>query len=136
MRLFDSFCRRARKAHGFALLCAVAFALVSPRALAAAPMCDPSGASVVAPIPVLPNATGVLNAPKSCHDPLHDDGIDVSRSGSHKPLAQRSLQAPDLVIVVPATFATPSGVKLGRPLASEMPALPGVSNLVYRPPRQ
>jgi hypothetical protein len=113
----------------------VALALVSPRAFAAAPMCDPSGASVVAPIPVLPNATGVLTAPKSCHDVFHD-GIDVSRRSSDKPLAQRSVEAPDRVIVVPATLPELPGVKLARPTASEAPALPGVSRLVYRPPRQ
>jgi hypothetical protein len=116
------------------MLCAVALALVSPRALAAAPMCDPSGASVVAPIPVLPNATGVLAEPKGCGDSSRD-GVDVSRPGRHAPLAQRTLDPPDRVIVVPATLPEVRGVRLPRPEASVHLALPGFTTSVYRPPR-
>ena len=112
----------------------MAFALVSPRAFAAAPMCDPSGASIVAPIPALPSSTGELSAPKGCDEPSHE-WIETSGSRHDAPLAERSVDPPDRVIVVPATLPDPKGVSLPRPSATEGLRRPGFSTPVYRPPR-
>src|SRR5260221_14215118 len=69
--------RFARLWHCLARVALLACVLLVPRAaLAAAPMCDPSGASMVAPVPAPPSATGDLVAQKSCE--TGHDGMDVA----------------------------------------------------------
>lgn len=125
----------ARRAHRLAMLLVVAFALVSPRAFASAsPMCDPSGASMIAPIPVLPNATGELTAPKSCDDASRAFvGVDSSRRDA--PSVERSVQPPERLVAVAFAVPRQKGV-LVPPLEAAKAALPaGHGTSVYRPPR-
>jgi hypothetical protein len=123
-----------RQAHRLALLCAVAVALLSPGAFAAAPMCDPSGASIVAPIPALPNATGNLTAPKACDDSVRN-GVDAPHAGRHAPPVERVVDRPNRVVGAMFTLPSPKGTTLPPPDAIETPNLSAHRTSVYRPPR-
>ena len=132
-RPFAAFAKRSQR---LTLLCAVALALFFPRvAFAAAPMCDPSGASIVAPAPALPNATGELVAPKGCDD-TQRDGVDVSKTGPRVPLMKRVVDPPPR-IAAPSSFvmSARAGVRMPRPDVAVDAARPGHSTEVFRPPR-
>jgi hypothetical protein len=130
-------CAPARFHRGGALgiLVAIAVALLSPRAFAVAPMCDPSGASVPAPIPAPPYATGDLTAPRNCDDTPWS-GVDVARPGhSEVPPKVRAWNLPDHVLPTPFEWAPLRGTVLPRADAVLPPHRPGFSEPVYRPPR-
>jgi hypothetical protein len=113
----------------------VIVALCFPRAaLAAAPMCDPTAASVVAPIPALPSNTGELNVPRNC-ETQGMDAMDVGRMHRNAPLAEQAPQLPDRIVVTPIRLPELTGRVTGRPEASELPCRPGFRIPVYRPPR-
>jgi hypothetical protein len=116
------------------VLCVVALTLLCPRAHAAAPLCDPSGASMPAPIPVLPNATGDLVAPKGCDDQAHELLDLVKPNRGDAPVA-RGVDVPDRVVVAPPVWPKAAGAKIPRPSRASVPDLPGHSLPVYRPPR-
>src|SRR5262245_18082237 len=67
-----------------ALMVLAVVVLVSPRAHAVAPLCVPSAASMPAPVPAPPNATGDLVAPKNC-DESGFSYLDASRPGRDAP---------------------------------------------------
>jgi hypothetical protein len=131
---FALFFFRVSRVQRLATMAAAVLWLVSPRAFAAAPLCDPSGASMVAPPPALPSVTGDLVAPRPCDD-LGHDWVDNVHPAREMPKAQRSVEPPDRVVVVPVALPDQKGVKLPRPDATRSPALPGFSASVYRPPR-
>jgi hypothetical protein len=124
----------ARKAHRLALLVAAALVLFCPRAFAVAPLCDPSAASIAAPIPTLPNATGELTAPPSCDDTSHG-AFSADRSERDGPPMYRVTDVPDRVAAT--AFAMPGlkGVRAPRSDVERGLVLPGYSTPVYRPPR-
>jgi hypothetical protein len=124
----------ASKAQRVAVLVAAALVLFCPRAFAAAPLCDPSAASIAAPIPALPNATGELTAPPSCDDNGRG-AFSAPRSERDAPALDRLTDVPDRVAA--AAFALPAlkGALVPRPGPERGPVLPGYSIPVYRPPR-
>jgi hypothetical protein len=125
----------AHRARRFAMLFAVAFALMSPRAFAVAvPMCDPSGASMIAPLPVLPNATGELAAPKSCGDTSHGF-VDADGSRRDAPSLQGITPVPERLVAVAFAVPRQKGVLVPRPDSSSDALPSGHGASVYRPPR-
>jgi hypothetical protein len=122
------------RARLLAVLVATLFCLVSPLAHAAAPLCDPSGASIAAPIPVLPNATGDLEAPKNCDDAPHA-ATDVTKPRHDSPNAERGVDVPDRVVVTPASLPDVLSVRTPRPDRGDSLHLPGHTPEVFRPPR-
>jgi hypothetical protein len=127
----------ARRAHRLAVLCALAIVILSPRAHAVAPMCDPSGASVAAPPPALPNATGELAAPINCDDAEAAlDFGDAAKPTRDTPPPVRASSTLDRMM--PAAFVWPDlrGELVPQP-ATEVPEPRfEFSDPVYRPPRQ
>jgi hypothetical protein len=124
------------RARCLGVLVAFVSIILSPRAFAAAPMCDPSGASIAAPTPALPNATGELVAPKSCDD---SDAALVF-AGSAKPARDTSSAtriAPSAPRVLPVAYVFPDCAGERLPVVSIRPPeiRPGFSDPVYRPPR-
>jgi hypothetical protein len=118
-----------------AILCALCVALLAPKlALAAAPMCDPAGMSVVAPIPALPSITGEWTAQKSCESPLQDE-MNVGRSHDDKPLAPTVPDVPERIVAAIPSLPRLAGRLVERPEAALAPSLPGHARGVYRPPR-
>jgi hypothetical protein len=118
-----------------AILSALCLALLAPKmAHAAAPMCDPAGMSVVAPIPALPSITGELTAQKSCESPLQDE-MNVGRSHDDKPLAPTVPYVPERIVAAVPTLPRLAGRLVERPEAAFAPSLPGYGRDVYRPPR-
>jgi hypothetical protein len=125
----------ARRAQRLAMLLAVAFALLSPRAFAmAVPMCDPSGASVIAPLPVLPNATGELAAPKSCDDASRGF-VDADTSRRDAPSVQSITPVPERLVAAAFSVPRQKGVLMPRPDSSSDAPPSGHGASVYRPPR-
>jgi hypothetical protein len=124
------------RARCLGVLVAVASIVLSSRAFAAAPICDPSGASAVAPTPAPPNATGELVAPKSCDD------VDAALvlADSSKP-AQDSSSAPRVTPaaprVLPIDYAFPEAPGARQPVADVAPTVKrsAFADPVYRPPR-
>jgi hypothetical protein len=118
-----------------AILSALCLALLAPKiARAAAPMCDPSGMSVVAPIPALPSITGELTAQKSCESPLRDE-MRVGTSRHDKPLVRTPQDVPDRIVATPKTLPCTLGRLAERPEAALMALPAGHARDVYRPPR-
>ena len=115
-----------------ALVVLAAVVLLSPRAHAVAPMCDPSGASVPAPVPAPPNATGDLVAPKTCDDPSLAF-FDTSRPGQDSPPDWRS-SPPDRVLPAGLGWGEPRAVVAACPSKVLTIERPGYSPPVYRPP--
>jgi len=107
--------------------------LVAPRAHAVAPLCDPSAASMPAPVPAPPNATGDLVAPKDC------DESGFSAAAAPRPT--HDAPAPDWR-TPPPDRALPNGIHWENPESSaeacppKVPELhrPGYPPPVYRPP--
>ncbi|HVU06091.1 MAG TPA: hypothetical protein VHE30_30280 [Polyangiaceae bacterium] len=115
-------------------LCVALLALFAPRAaLADAPLCDPSGASVAAPAPVLPNATGELVAPKSCDGSVKEI-LDVGQPNPDRPAVVRGMDVPDRVIATPGSLPRVLSKRLPRAERSQTLRLPGFAEPVYRPP--
>jgi hypothetical protein len=116
------------------VLCALAVALIAPRsAFAAAPMCDPSGASAVAPIPALPTNTGELSAPKACESP--HDGMQIGHGRQRSPVVRAAPDIPERVVVALPSLPRIAGRLIARPDSIALPYRPGFSDPVYRPPR-
>ncbi len=129
------FVKRPAVGRWAAILCALAMALLAPKlALAAAPMCDPAGMSVVAPIPALPSVTGELTASKSCDSSLTDE-VDVGRSHHDKPLAQSAPDMPERIVAASPSLPLLAGRSVGAPQVTALPHRPGFADTVYRPPR-
>ena len=129
------FVKRPAAGRWAAILCALALSLLAPKlALAAAPMCDPAGMSVVAPIPALPSVTGELTASKSCDSPLTDE-LDVGRSQHDKPLAQSAPGMPERIVAARPSLPRLAGRSVGAPEVTALPHRPGFADPVYRPPR-
>lgn len=116
------------------MLCAVALSLLAPRARAAAPLCDPSGASMPAPMTVLPNATGDLVAPKSCEDTTHGF-FDLGKLAKENVPSARNVDVPDRLMARAPAWPKAVGDEIPRPDRASIPDLPGHSIPVYRPPR-
>src|SRR5215471_16152185 len=96
-RFRSSFRRQRPVGRWWTVLCALAMALVAPRsAFAAAPMCDPSGASAIAPIPAPPASDGELSAPKACSS---HDALQVGQSRDGSPLVERTPDVPERIAV-------------------------------------
>ena len=115
------------------VLCALAVALIAPRsAFAAAPMCDPSGASAVAPIPALPTNTGELSAQK-CES--QQDVLQVGHGRQRSPLLIGTTDLPERVVAALPTLPRLAGRLVARPDPTALPRRPGFSDPVYRPPR-
>src|SRR6185436_11005245 len=113
--------RRTSRQRWWAVLWSAVAALCLPRAAwAAAPMCDPTGASVVAPIPALPSNTGELTAPRSC-ETSGTDAMDVGRTRRSAPLAQQAPQIPDRIVATPIKLPELAGQLVGRPARAELP---------------
>lgn len=118
-----------------AILSALCLALLAPKsAHAAAPMCDPSGMSVVAPIPALPSVTGELTAQKSCESPVQDE-MRVGSSHDNKPLVQTPPDDPDRIAAAVPALPRLAGREVERPEAALMTLPSGHARDVYRPPR-
>jgi len=107
--------------------------LVSPRAQAMAPMCDPSAASMPAPVPAPPYATGDLVAPKACDDPSLAF-LDASRPGRDSPPPDWRSSPPDRVLPVGDYWGEPRAVIAACPSKVSAIERPGYSEPVYRPP--
>jgi hypothetical protein len=122
------------RARLLSVLIAALFCLVSTRAHAAAPFCDPSGASAIAPIPVLPNATGDLEAPKNCDDSPHA-ATDVTKPRHDSPNAERGVDVPDRAIVTPGSLPDVQSARTPGPDRVDSLHLPGHTLEVFRPPR-
>jgi hypothetical protein len=115
------------------MLCALACILVTPAARAAAPLCDPSGMSAVAPVPALPSATGEMSAPEDCdsaHTPFADKGAPQR---DQQPI-QSLWQLPDRAVPAPFEFPEQAGSVLPAPSRGEELRLPGHVPGVFRPP--
>lgn len=109
--------------------------LMSPRAFAMAPMCDPSGASVAAPAPAPPSHTGDLVAPKGCPD-LDDSGfVAPPRTGEKSPAVQPPLDPPDRVLPTLSPLPSLHGTRTPRPEGETTLPRPGHGDPVFRPPR-
>src|SRR2546426_839602 len=96
-------------------------------------MCDPSAASMPAPVPAPPNATGDLVAPKNCDDP----GLaflDTSRPGRDSPPSDWRSSAPDRALPTGALWGEPRAVVAARPSKVPLFERPGYSPPIYRPP--
>ena len=129
-RFRPGFCRQPR---WWTVLCALAVALIAPRsAFAAAPMCDPSGASAVAPIPALPTNTGELSAQK-CES--QQDAMQVGHGRQRSPLAPSVPDLPERVVAAFPTLPRIAGRLVACPDSAALPRRPGFSDPVYRPPR-
>jgi len=97
-------------------------------------MCDPTGASVSAPSPAPPSATGDLFPSGRCGTALH--ARDASRGGQEKPAPDAGWERhPDRVVPTGYSFAPPKAQRqdLERTLLPALP--PGYGQGVYRPPR-
>jgi len=96
-------------------------------------MCDPSAASMPAPVPAPPNATGDLVAPKTCDDPSLVF-LDASRPGKDTPPSDWRSAPPDRALPTAVSWGEP------RPFVADCPSKvsaierPGFSLPVYRPP--
>lgn len=133
-RFRSGFRSQPRVGRWWTVLCALAVALIAPRtAFAAAPMCDPSGASAVAPIPALPTNTGELSAQKPCES--QQDGMQVGHSRRGSPLAQGATDLPERVVAATPKLPRIAGRLVACPAPSALPHRPGFSDPVYRPPR-
>jgi hypothetical protein len=122
--------------HRHRALSLVVLALVvflSPRAHAVAPMCDPSAASVPAPVPAPPNATGDLVAPKTCDDPSLAF-FDASRPAQDSPPPDWRSSPPDRVLPTAFGWGEPSAALAACPPKVLAPDRPGYAPPVYRPP--
>ena len=117
----------------YQLLLLVLLLLVPSPARALAPMCDPSGASVEAPLPAPPSRSGIIFA-DVC--PAQDEGARVDLKG-HVPRDPRT--QPQLTGEY-AVLLLLESVRLGRactfdPLDRDEPGPVGVCDRVFRPPR-
>jgi len=132
-RFRSGFRCQPRVGRWWTVLCALAVALIAPRsAFAAAPMCDPSGASAVAPIPALPTNTGELSAQKPCES--QQDALQVGH-GRRSPVVQSTPDLPERVVAALTTLPRLAGRLLACPDSNTLPHRPGFSDPVYRPPR-
>ncbi len=129
-----SFRKRPSPGRWWAIFCGLLVAVLAPKNALAAGMCDPSGMSVVAPIPALPSITGELTAQKSCESPLQDE-MRVGHSRNDAPATQSAPDVPDRVVVALPGLPRIAGRLLERPEAAQLPVLPGFTGTVYRPPR-
>src|SRR5829696_3683163 len=126
--------RRARVNQVAAIVCALAVLLLSPSALASAPMCDENGQTIEAPLPLLPAKGGEIRATPSCD-------LAIAKLSPALPLGER-----------PQLLATGDGLERVLPLVLVLPPLPvgellpvgpnplaapvsSGSDGVYRPPR-
>jgi hypothetical protein len=126
----------ARLVRRLSVWCAFALVFVVPRlSHAAAPFCDPSGMSMVAPVPALPTQTGELRAPASSCDDLSRDFAAASRTRHDAPPAERVLTPTDRVLPSHLSFPEIKGTTLPAPTRAEEVVLPGHPRTVYRPPR-
>ena len=134
----SAFVRRARAqlVRRLTVWCAFALVVVLPRlSYAAAPFCDPSGASMVAPVPALPTQTGELRAaPTNCDDTTRDF-VAASRTRHDAPAAERVLTPPERVLPTRLAFPELHGSVIPVPPAPDHIALPGHPHSIYRPPR-
>jgi hypothetical protein len=126
-------------AHGgrrsLALVVLALVVLVAPAAHAhtVAPMCDPSAASMPAPIPAPPSNTGDLVAPKSCED-FDGSLFDASRPGHDSQAPELRSSAPDRALPTGISWGVPPATVLACPASVQAPHLPGFPQPVYRPP--
>jgi hypothetical protein len=87
-----------------------------------------------APIPVLPNATGDLVAPKGCDDATHGF-LDLAKPNRGDAPSARPFDVPDRLVATLLVWPKSAGTKVPRPARASIPDLPGHSLPVYRPPR-
>jgi hypothetical protein len=126
----------ASAARRLTVWCAFALVFALPRlSHAAAPFCDPSGASMIAPVPALPNQTGELRAPPTNCDETTRDFVAASRTRHDVPAAERILTPPERVLPTRLAFPEIHGSVIPVPPAPDDIALPGHPHSIYRPPR-
>lgn len=103
------------------------------RAMAVAPMCDPDGASVAAPIPVMPLAdSGEIRAVQDCDSILQADARHAGRDRAAQDL---ELKSPDRALARPELLLRRRAAR--RAVAVAVRWLPPSAHApsVYRPPR-
>jgi hypothetical protein len=132
-RFQNGFAARLLGRRWWTVLCALAVALFAPRSALAAGMCDPSGMSVVAPIPALPSVTGEFSAQKNCESP--QDEMNVGHSHRQVPQVKNAPDAPPRIVVAVPSLPRLPGRPVATPEAARMPNRPGFASPVYRPPR-
>jgi hypothetical protein len=123
----------ARRSFALTVLALVVLAAPAAHAHAVAPLCDPSAASVPAPIPAPPSDTGDLVAPKTCDDPDWDL-FDASRPGHDSPLPELRSSPPDRVLPTGIGWGAPRATVVACPTSVQPLRLPGYRQPVYRPP--
>jgi hypothetical protein len=87
-----------------------------------------------APVPVFPNATGDLVAPKGCDDPTHG-ALDLGKPTQRDAPAARLVDVPERVVATQLVWPKAAGTKIPQPDRASIPDLPGHTLPVYRPPR-
>ncbi len=127
--------RRNHRSQRLAMLCAVGLALVSPRALAAAAMCDPIGHVRRRADPgASERDRRHRRAPKNWRRDDRD-WVQTAHSGHRAPVLVKTGDTPYRVAAVPGELPALRGGTLPRPDAAQLPVHPGFSIPVYRPPR-
>lgn len=98
-----------------------------------APLCDPSAASMPAPIPAPPSHTGDLVAPKTCDD--SDLALfDATRPGQNSPPPELRSAPPDRVLPTGNHWGAPVATFVAAPCKVTAPHRPGYPPSVFRPP--
>src|SRR5688572_28356359 len=102
------------------------------RAIVVAPMCDEVGASVPAPIPALPNATGELRA-ASCDDMV--ESLRAAPPGPERAGFERAFDPGQRVLDAMFTLAQLPSRTLPIAEPDRPPVVADHFESVYRPPR-
>ncbi|NRA34710.1 MAG: hypothetical protein HRU17_15365 [Polyangiaceae bacterium] len=123
-----------RMAHAFARLL-VALCLLSTTAesfaFELAPVCDPSGASAIAPIPVVP----IVDPATWDYAPCGDDSFDEGAS-EHRQLRQASAPLSSVAAFAPSHYLPSRRAPIAVPLPqADVNLSNGYTSSLYRPPR-
>jgi hypothetical protein len=103
------------------------------RAMTVAPMCDEVGASVAAPIPALPNATGELRAYNACDHP--DDVLRAVPSSNGRASFERAFDPGQRAFGALFTWSPPPSATLPIAKPDRVPVALEHRRCIYRPPK-